>query len=95
LACPWGVVGRDAEAASEVIALRSSVRVEGVGAQLWVVNQSPEGPTLRHGGPRCHLGIMSYRAENSGNYHRELGEGGWIGKAGTGMNDGGSPLLYK
>ena len=80
---------------TKVIALRSGICVEGVGARLGVVNHNPEGPILRHGEPGCQSGISSDRVESSDSWHKRAREGGWTGKAGIGVNDGVSPLLYK
>ena len=79
----------------EVIALRSGVRVEGVGAQLGVGTRAPGilASDTEDQGVNLGYRLTVLRALAAG--MRELGEAGRIGGAGTGVNDGANPLLYR
>ena len=54
---------------SEVIALRSGVRVEDVGVRPRVRNRSPEHPSFQHGGSSHQSGASSDRNEIFGSWH--------------------------
>ena len=80
---------------SEVTALRSGVRVEGVGAWPRVESRSPEKPSFRHRG--CHVSLGGHHLtvpRTLGVGIRELGEDGRTRIAVIGVNDGASPLLH-
>ena len=51
---------------SEIIALRSGIRVECVGVQLGVENRSPKGPSFRFNGSGRQFGRLYDHAESSG-----------------------------
>ena len=78
---------------SEVISLRSGVRVKGVRARLRVRNQIHEGPSSRHGGPGHQFGSSSDCAESSDSWHKRARRGWTEQVAVTGVNGGASPFL--
>ena len=71
---------------SEVITLRSVVRIGGNRGRLRVENKSPKGPVSRPGVSGRQFGRSSDRAEGSGSWH-ERALRGWTYQGGVHKRD--------